>query len=59
MAINKNASKIKKFFELLFAGTVFVVAVFVKILIVVSIISSHVITESSMLPTYIHFHIYM
>ena len=44
MITNEKASKIYKFFQLLFVGTVFV-----KIVFVVSIISSHVITESSII----------
>ena len=43
MVINKKASKIKNFFEILFVGTVFV-----EMLLVTYIISSHVITESSL-----------
>ena len=51
MVTNEMASKIYKFFELLFVGTFFA-----KILIVVSIISSHVITESLViLPIYLLF----
>ena len=41
MVTNKKASKIKKFFEILFVGTVFA-----EMLFVTYIISSHVITES-------------
>ena len=43
MVINKKASKIKNVFEILFVGTVFV-----EMLLVAYIISSHVITESSL-----------
>ena len=51
MVTNEMASKIYKFFKLLFVGTFFA-----KILIVVSIISSHVITESLViLPIYLLF----
>ena len=44
MIINKKTSKIYKFFEILFVGTVFV-----KTLFVVSIILSQVITELSII----------
>ena len=41
MVVNKKASKLKKFVEVIFGGTVFVRTVFV-----VSLISSHIIAES-------------
>ena len=51
MVSNKKTSKIKEIFELPFVWTVFV-----KILYVVSIISSHIITELSViLPTCLAF----
>ena len=49
--INKKAIEIKKLVEVLFVGTVFVETIFI-----VSIVSSHITTESSiMLPKYLPF----
>ena len=61
MVVNKKASKIQKFFEVLFVGVVFVevvllTTVFIGTVLVAFIISSQVITELSIiLPVYLQF----
>ena len=52
MVINKKDSKIYNSFKVTFVGTVFVGIVFVGTVFVVSIISSHITTESPILLAY-------
>ena len=56
MVINKKVSKISKFVKVVFVGTDFVKVLSVGTVFVASVISSHVMIETSMiLPSYLSF----